>query len=79
MIAFLPPISAMIRFSQIWSGGVLAASPNRWMPTSREPVNAIIRTLECVASASPTTRPDPGITFSTPGGRPASVSASTVS
>ncbi len=55
-----------------------AASSKRCVPTSRDPVNAIIRTLGCATSASPTAPPGPAITFSTPGGRPASVSASAI-
>ena len=41
-------------------------------PVTVEPVNAILSTPGCSASAAPAVAPRPGTTFSTPGGIPAS-------
>ena len=41
-------------------------------PTTVEPVNAIFATSGCATSRSPTIRPGPTTTLSTPSGRPAS-------
>ena len=45
-------------------------------PTSVEPVNAILSTPGCRASAAPMTAPGPGTTLRTPSGRPASAASS---
>jgi hypothetical protein len=45
-------------------------------PTGVDPVNAILRTLSCVTSASPATEPRPVTTLKTPSGRPPSASNS---
>ena len=52
----------------------IARSSDR--PTSVEPVNAILSTPGCRASASPSTAPGPGTTLSTPSGSPASDASS---
>ena len=49
-----------------------AASSPILRPTAVEPVNAIFATSGCSTSRSPTIRPGPATTFSTPSGRPAS-------
>ncbi len=41
-------------------------------PVVVSPVNAIPETPGCATSAAPAVGPNPGTTFSTPGGRPAS-------
>src|SRR5260370_41163725 len=41
-------------------------------PVKCEPVNAILSTPACAASAAPAVSPNPGTTFTTPGGTPAS-------
>ena len=41
-------------------------------PVTVEPVNAILFTSGCSASAAPATSPSPGTTLKTPGGIPAS-------
>ena len=48
-----------------------ASAPTRW-PTAVEPVKATLAMSGCWASRSPTTRPGPTTTFSTPSGSPAS-------
>ncbi len=46
------------------------------LPTSVEPVNAILSTPGCRARASPMTAPGPVTTLSTPSGSPASAASS---
>ena len=46
------------------------------MPTGVEPVKEVMRTSGCVSSASPTTRPAPVRTLTTPSGIPAFVQSS---
>ena len=43
-----------------------------WSPTSREPVNAIIRVFGCSTRVLPTVDPGPVTKFKTPSGMPAS-------
>jgi hypothetical protein len=45
-------------------------------PVSVSPVKATLSTPACAAIASPTSEPGPGMTFSTPGGIPASSASS---
>ena len=63
MFGLLPPSS-----SDTWASRSPATSPT-WRPTSVEPVNETLSTPGCVNSASPTVRPGPVSTLSTPGGR----------
>ena len=46
------------------------------LPTSVEPVNAILSTSSCAASAAPAVSPNPVTTFTTPSGKPASCNSS---
>ncbi len=65
MFGDLPPSSRVTRLS-----ARPAFSPIS-RPTAVEPVNAILSTSSCSTRAAPVA-PSPAITFSTPGGRPAS-------
>ena len=49
-----------------------AAAAATCAPTAVEPVNAILSTPGCPASALPTAGPNPVTTLNTPGGNPAS-------
>ena len=49
-----------------------AAAAATCAPTAVEPVNAILSTSGCAASALPTAGPNPVTTLKTPGGNPAS-------
>ena len=70
MLALLPPSSRVTRFT--WS-----AHPRMiCLPTPVEPVKHTLRTSGWVTKRSPTTAPRPGITVSTPSGRPASSASS---
>src|SRR5690606_9830049 len=62
----LPPSSSDTRFSEA------AASRMIVLPTAVDPVNAILSTPGCRTSAAPAVSPNPGTTFSTPGGKPTS-------
>jgi hypothetical protein len=69
-LALLPPSSSVHRFTCSAQPAMIR------LPTSVEPVNATLRTSGCVTNRSPTTEPLPGITVSTPSGRPASRASS---
>ena len=64
MVADLPPSSSATRFT------VCAASSETRFPARVEPVNEIMSTLGCRASASPTTGPVPHTRLKTPRGSP---------
>ena len=66
MFALLPPSSIVTFFTSF------AAVRRMPLPTSVEPVNAIFATPGCSTSACPAIEPLPGMTLSTPSGRPAS-------
>ena len=66
MFGDLPPSSSDTRFSDP------AASRMMPLPTSVDPVNAILSTPGCRTSAMPALPPGPGTTLNTPSGRPAS-------
>ena len=70
MRAHLPPSSSVTRLI------VPAALRTISTPTSVDPVKPTLATSGCSTSASPTTSPGPGTTFSTPGGSPASSASS---
>ncbi len=70
MTGDLPPSSSDTRV--MWS---TAARCTR-LPTSVDPVNAILLTPGCEASAAPAVGPRPVTTFTTPGGIPASSTSS---
>src|ERR1700738_2232393 len=61
-----PPNSSVTRFN------VSAALFTIIFPTAPLPVNAILSTPGCATSAAPVLSPIPLITFTTPGGSPAS-------
>ena len=67
----LPPSSSETALTSV---SPIARSSDR--PTSVDPVNAILSTPGCRASASPITAPGPVTTFSTPSGSPASAASS---
>ena len=71
-LALLPPSSRVTFFS--WS----AQPAMICLPTSVEPVKQTFRTSGWVTKRWPTTEPLPGITVSTPGGRPASTASSAI-
>ncbi len=71
----MPPISITVRFRWRWPGASSAARRTSSSPTAPEPVNAIVWTPACAASAAPTS-PPPGSSASAPGGSPARASAS---
>ncbi|KAG1081103.1 hypothetical protein G6F40_015627 [Rhizopus arrhizus] len=66
----LPPNSSDTRFMSS-----IAARPIS-LPTSVEPVNAILSMPGCATSAAPAVSPRPVITLTTPGGKPASSASS---
>jgi hypothetical protein len=72
MMASLPPISAVMRFSQRWPGCTLAPRSKMRMPTSFEPVNATKRVWGWSTRRSPISPPLPGRKLTTPAGTPAS-------
>ncbi len=76
MTAFLPPISAMTRFTLRWPGCVTPAVWTRCRPTSREPVKAMMSMSLCDARCSPISRPGPGRYCTTPSGSFAARNAS---
>ncbi len=65
-LADLPPSSSVTRLMDC------EASAPTFRPTSVEPVKATLATSGCSTIRSPTVRPGPLTTFSTPSGRPAS-------
>ena len=71
-IESLPPISRIVRFTQIWPLATSAALRLISRPTSIEPVKAMARTSLCRTRKSPAIRPGPVRKFTTPGGIPAS-------
>ena len=77
MSAFLPPISAMTRFTCRCPGRWTAAEAVMARPTALDPVKAMSATSGCSTSQAPITSPRPGRNPSTPGGSPPAVSAST--
>src|ERR1022692_1299632 len=66
MLGDLPPSSSVTFFRS------LAAALTISLPTAVDPVNATLSTLPCAASGAPQVSPNPVITLSTPGGKPAS-------
>jgi hypothetical protein len=66
MFGDLPPSSKVTSFS-VW-----AARPAIRLPVSVDPVKAILSTSGWSTSASPARPPNPGTTFTTPGGRSSS-------
>ena len=66
MFADLPPSSSVTRLKSA------AAATLTCLPPVSPPVNAILRTLGCRTSGSPTSAPKPVTTLITPGGNPAS-------
>ena len=66
MFGDLPPSSSETRLR------LPVAARTMCLPTSVEPVNAILSTPSCAASAAPAVSPNPGTTLTTPAGRPAS-------
>src|SRR5262249_3812784 len=64
MFGLLPPSSSETFFK------FPAAAATISLPTSVEPVNAILSTPLCAASAAPAVSPSPVTTFTTPSGRP---------
>ncbi len=70
MFGDLPPSSSMMRFS-------VSAEPLMIpLPVDVSPVNAILSMPGCSTIICPTSDPGPVMTFSTPGGRPASAAIS---
>ena len=67
--ADLPPSSSSTEV--MLAAAALATS----LPTRVDPVNAILSTSGCAASALPTSGPNPLTTLNTPGGNPASSSS----
>ena len=78
MIAFLPPISAITRFTSRLPGDAVAAVACALIasPTAREPVKATSAVSGCETSVGPTSSPRPGRKASAAGGTPASSSIS---
>ena len=73
-MAFLPPISRIVRLIQICPGCGFAASSWMRSPTSFDPVKATKRVPGCATSALPTLLPLPATKFTTPSGIPHSSS-----
>src|SRR5579864_8412210 len=71
MMAFLPPISSEHGLK------VRAATCPIVRPTSLDPVKETARTSACSTIGAPASGPKPVTTFTTPLGRPASISALT--
>jgi hypothetical protein len=71
-LALLPPSSRVQRFTCSAQPAMIR------LPTAVDPVNATLRTSGCVTKRSPTTEPLPGMTVSTPSGRPASRASSPI-
>ena len=76
-IGFLPPISAITRFTWRWPGRTIAARSMMCRPTAFDPVNTTNATVGCSTRYAPTSSPMPGRNASTPGGTPASCRIST--
>ena len=72
MFAPFPPSSSCTRFN---------VAPAIWAtrrPTAVDPVKAILFTSGCSASAWPAELPNPGMTLTTPGGKPTSLMSSAI-
>ena len=70
MFAFLPPSSSVTRFT--WS----AQPAMICLPTAVDPVKTTLRTAGWVTNRCPTTDPEPGSTWKTSSGMPASLASS---